>query len=279
MGDVASSEPVLRPESLGGLRVYSAAEIEKPELCVVYSEPGVGKTPLVASGNRIAAFHPMLVIDCDDGPKSLRRRYPEVKVVSPRTLAELQGVWDDMLRGKAKKYRSIMLDGGSAIQYRGYEHLLGDSPMPGKPRRYQSMVKFDSPSWQNHGYQNSAVQMTVMVEIIKELQLRYEQHFFFTAWAKNVAKATKENPSPPDKWEPAFTPAVGDAIDGRFDSILYFYKERQNQSFVKKLRSAGDANVMCRDRDDRLPEVMVNPTMQLIAKAWGLDSSIVDLSE
>lgn len=250
------------------ISVDSADQLYITEHCIV-----THNTPFLASGNRVAAFHPVLVIDCDGGPKSLRRRYPEVKVVSPISVNQLQGIWDDMLRGKARQYRTIMVDGTSNVQYRSYEHLLGTEPTPGKDPKYHSMVKFKEPNWENHGYQNSATQMAIMCEIIKELQRKFEQHFFITAWRKNVA----ENAKAPDSWEPAFTPAAAAAIDGRFDSILYFYKERQNQKFVKKLRSAGDPYVMCRDRDDRLPDVLVDPTMQLLAKHWGLDHSLVEL--
>lgn len=270
------SEEVLTLDSLGGLKVHSAGDIVPPERALVYGGPSCGKTPFVATGHLVRAFHPMLFICCDDGAKSVKTVHPGIKVVSPLTLVQLEKVIDALLAGKHATFKSICLDGASTVQYRGYEHLFG------KNGRYGSFVDFDSPNWANHGYQASAQQMAIMVEKMKRLPC----HVFFTAWAKNVAKVTRENPNPPDSWEPSFTPSASDAIVGRFDSILYLGKMDQNGTQVKYVRAKsntkGGVHIMARDRGARLPEVIQSPnkaedpTMQLLAKHWGLDHSLVE---
>lgn len=259
------TEEILTPTSLGGLPVYKASDIVRPVRAMLYARPGAGKTPLVASADNVAAFSPLLVIDCDDGPKSLRSAFPSVHVVSPRTLEQLQRVCD-ALPTKAKCFKSICVDGVTTVQYRGYEHLHGNRGV------YNSFTNFESPGWQNHGYQASASQMAILADTFMALK---DHHIFFTAWAKNVATPTKANPDPPAQWEPAFTPAASSAILGRFDSILYLGRQEQNGNSVPYIRSRGNARIMARDRDDLLPETIVNPTMQLLAKHWGLDHSIV----
>lgn len=261
------AEEILTPETLGGLRVYRAADLEKPERALIYGQPAAGKTPIVASADLVKVFHPMLVIDCDDGPKSLRRRYPNIRVISPRTLKQLESIIDSLIQRKGAGFRSICLDGVSTVQYRGYEHLYG------RNGKYPSFTEFESPSWQNHGYEASAQQMAIMVEKLKSLE---DIHLFFTAWAKDAAKVTRQNPNPPSLWEPAFTGAVGRAINGRFDSILYLGSENQNGKVVKYIRSQESGQVMARDRDERLPAIIKEPSMQLLAKHWGLDSSLVE---
>lgn len=267
-----TKEEILTPTSLGGLKVYSAGDIQPPERALIYGGPSCGKTPFVATGHLVQAFHPMLFICCDDGAKSVKMVHPGIRVVSPLTLVQLESVIDALLMGKYKAYGSICLDGASTVQYRGYEHLFG------KNSKYESFTNFESPSWANHGYSASAQQMSIMVEKLKRLPV----HLFVTAWAKNVAKATRENPNPPDSWEPAFTPAVSDAINGRFDSILYLGMEKQNGTDVKYIRAKGTTRVMARDRGARLPSIVQSdvkggdPTMQMLAKHWGLDHSLVE---
>lgn len=258
---------ILTPDSLGGLKVYQAGDIEGPERMLLYSNPGLGKTPIVATADQVNEFHPLLVIDCDEGPKSLRRRYPKVRVISPRSLEQLQRVVDSLVARKGRPFRSICVDGSSTLQYRGYEHVLG------KNKQYRSFTQYDAPSWKNGAWQATAQQMTILVETLKSLT---EVHLFFTAWAKDVSKPTTQVPEPLPCWEPLFTPAAAAAINGRFDSILFLNREDQNGNTVKYIRSRGNNKVMARDRDDRLPETISEPSMQLLAKHWGLDHTLVE---
>lgn len=258
-----NGEEILTPETLGGLRVYQASEIESPEYVLLYSTPGTGKSPIIATGDQVVAFHPLLVIDCDDGAKSLRSRYPKVRAVRPRSLVQLQRILDALVAKKGRPFKAICVDGATTLQFRGYEHVLT------KEKKYRSFTEFESPSWKNGGWQSTAQQMTILVETLKSLP---DVHIFMTAWAKDVSGETETLPS----WEPLFTPAASSAICGRFDSILFLNKEDQNGKPIKYIRSGGSTRVMARDRDDRLPHVIYAPSMQLLAKHWGLDHSLVE---
>jgi hypothetical protein len=260
--ELGSSEEVLELGSLGGLKVYRAGDIELPERALIYGSPGAGKTPFIASAHRVAAFHPLLLIDCDQGPKSIRRSFPGVRVVSPTTLLGLERILDSLLGGKHRDYKSVCVDGMSTVQQMGYAWVLGENG------KYQSFTNFEGPSWKNHGYQISAMQMTIMMRKLKALPT----HVFVTAWDKDVS-----NPDDPlPKLEPSFTPAVSDAIDGAFDSVLYLGEQSENGTPVTYLRTRSSVNVFARDRDGRLPETIRNPTMQILAKHWGLDHSVVE---
>lgn len=254
-----TTEEVLKPEMLGGLRVYSAGDLQRPERALIYGTPSSGKTPLLGSAVGVEPFDPMLIIDCDDGPKSLRHRYPQAKLVSPRTLKQLQSVVDALRTGKWQNYKSIAVDGVSTVQFRGFEHLYGQDG------RYRSFTEFESPKFSNGGWQASANQMAIMVEAFKSIPV----HLFFTAWAKDVSKPTRANPDPVPMWEPAFSPAVSDRIAGAFDSILFMHSKEVKGENVRILQSKA-TRAMARDRDERLPASIENPTMEILAKHWGL---------
>src|SRR5690606_38791081 len=90
---------------------------------LIYSEPGEGKTPLVASVVEVPEMMPALLIDCDNGTLSARHydtlhtihlvKLAAQKNVTPWRALELIYAW---LRFGDHEYKTVILDGGTDLQ-------------------------------------------------------------------------------------------------------------------------------------------------------------------
>lgn len=263
-----AQEEILTPSSLGGLRLYQAADIELPERVMIYGEATVGKTPLVASANLVSAFSPILIINVDRGAKSLKNLHPGVTIVNVRTFQALYNVFKELHQRKGAGFKSVCVDGATTAQFKGFEHLLNEGKIN------TDFIDFKSPSGVQD-WTSSIQQMTILFNAFNELPI----HVFFTAWARNIAKPKKMMEVPPPVWVPDFTPGVLNIAAGAFDTILYMNLQTQTAGSSKKtvrvLQSKGTDSVMARDRGDRLPGSIVDPTMEVLAKHWGLDHTLV----
>lgn len=265
MGEVIKAtekEEVLTPDSLGGLKIYRAESITQFERALVYGPPSIGKTPLIASADNVDGMSPMLIINVDKGAKSLRSLYPHARVVDIRNFSQLQKVFDQLHKTKGAGFKSVCVDGVTTAQVRGIEHLYYSA----EGGRNTSFTDFKTAQMQNGGWSTSATQMGILFDAFTDLPM----HVFMTAWSRNVAKpkTNKMDEVVVPSWVPDFTPAALNKACGAFDSILYMYYHEAKGCRV--LQSKGTPRVMARDRGDRLPDTLEDPTMREIAKHWGL---------
>jgi hypothetical protein len=266
---------IITPDSLGGIRVRRAGEITSPERVIVFGKPGAGKTPFLAACNRVAAFAPALFINLDtkDSPKSARTLYPELQYVDIKDMDALEkvylGLWD--LTPKCAPYRTIIVDGVTTAQLKGIEGIL-----KGKSEGVDlSFINLRLPTMGNGGWNASKVQMAKFTDLFIKLADHGQAHLFFTAWESDDSK-------PPDKfgevvppyWVPSFTPSARDVVCGKLSSIIHLTRDEVTGRIKLECRNAKRS--MVRDRDERLDEVIYEPTMAKLAKQWGLDDSPVN---
>jgi len=263
-----------------GLNTVAASDIQTPERALWYGPPGVGKTPILGSGNLVAAFHPMLFIDVDGGSKSLKVVDPSIRVHQVRTFKKLYQAFERLHDAKGGGYNCIVVDGVPTAQAIGVEHLYYDN----KGGRNYNFVDFETATLTNGGFTASTQQMRILTEAFKQLPC----HIFFTAWARNIAPMPKRiGESVPPMWVPDFPDKTRNAITGGFESILYLSVYGNDN--VVKLQARSGTTVMARDRGNRLPPTMElwhpkwdtrklgaqPPAMQLVAKEWGLDATLI----
>jgi hypothetical protein len=263
------SEPreVLTPANLQGL-ITKAGDTEGPERVLLYSDPGAGKTPLLASANRVAAFSPLLLINLDgsDATKSIKTSFPEVDVINIKNFKTLYEVFSMIRNSNGAGFKSVCVDGGTSVQVRGIEHLYYKD----RGGRNNNFLDFESASMQNGGWDANKDQMRIFFDAFTGLPV----HLFVTAWRRNIARMPKKiGEYVPPYWVPDFTPKVLNAACGRFSSVLYLYKHETTGKRVLQSRTGN--TVMARDRGDRLPKILEDPTMEKMAKYWDLDCSPV----
>lgn len=268
---MGTTEEILSPGNLGGLKVVTAGDLDGPERVLLYSLPGEGKTPLLGSANRVAAFSPCLFINIDreDGPKSIKWLYPEINIIQITTVMDLYKVLEALWNRKGRPYKSFIVDGGTTAQLRGIEHLYRRE----NEKNHGSIRYFVDPTVpgrSNGGWDKSKSQMTALFDVFCD----FDQHVFVTAWARNTAPdPVKMNEPRGELWQPDFTPAVYNAACGRFSSLLFLKRGKTSGQRILKARNT-DTSVG-RDRGNRLPPTITNPIMADLAKAWNLDDSPV----
>lgn len=254
---------VVRPGSIGGLKKYKASEMDYWVNAMIYGEPNVGKTDLLGSANEVECFAPILVINIEDGAKTLKGRWPNVDVVTPSTFMDVQRIYDDLVKGKGCGYKSVGLDNCTIGQKRGIEYIYDQETIS------TDFTEFEAATWANGGWNRSSEQMRRMFDYFKRLPM----HKFFIAWSKDFARATKANKEPNPKIMPLFSNALANEVPGYFDSVLYMkWAQAERGAEVRVLQAKGTSSIMAKDRDGgkKLPDVMREPTMAKMAQAWGL---------
>jgi hypothetical protein len=263
---VRGTGELLRPGSLGGLKIVKAGDYHGPERALIYGANSVGKTPLLASANKVECFAPTLIINIDSGAKSLANLYPDTDVISPRNFEEFDKLFQslyELFDRKRCPYKSICVDGTTTAQLKGIDYLYR------KENANMSFAEFTTAELANGGWVKSTRQMEKMFGLFRDLPV----HLFMTAWAEDIAPAPEKiGQKVTPYYVPDFTKKLRSIACGSFDSILYMYLAVHPNTGVatRTLRTRAHKSAMARDRGDRLPETIDNPTMELLAKHWGL---------
>jgi phage nucleotide-binding protein len=232
---------LLTPSSLGGLQIGKVKELEPTCSVMIYGDYGAGKTVLCGSADDSPMMRKVLLVDIEGGTKSLRKRYPNVEVVSPRTWPEIQNVYDALLSG-AYDYRTVVLDSLSEIQYLNMMWIMEDKEKQGDDEKE---------GWEE--YRQSLKTMRRFVRAFRDLPI----NTIFTALAKtDQTKQGKRNTSP------SFSGQFKNEVGGLLDEVYYLYvKEIKEGNDVKQKRlllTTRTESTVAKSRSD-LPSVIQEP--------------------
>jgi phage nucleotide-binding protein len=237
----------LTEKTLGGLRVEPITDTVQYINMLVYGYPGAGKTVLSGSADGVPDMRPVLVIDVEGGTLSLRDRYPDVDVVRVQSWDDMQKVYDALYSGE-HDYKTIVLDSLTEIQkfsmYKIMEAVIREDP--GRDP--------DIPSVREWG--KSIEQIRKLVRAFRDLPM----HTVFTALAKEdkdpKTGVKSEMPSLPGKLAPE--------VAGFVDIVAFLYVKVVDSEFKRLLLTLGTDKHVAKDRTDKLPQIMEDPTMETI---------------
>lgn len=257
---------VLRAGSIGGLKTVKPAELVSKIKLLVYGEPGIGKTMLAGSAVEVEQLRPLLVINVEDGAKSLKGKYgssSDIDIVTPRTFGQHQKILDDLYSRKGAGYNTVIYDNATEGQKAGIEYIFEQDKVS------TDFTEFQEASWANQGWNRSAEQMRKMIKTFSMLPM----HKIFLAWRRDTSKDPKA-----ERWGPAFSNAVASQVPGMFDSVFYYYwamvtdPNTKKQAKSRVLLTQGSPGAIAKDRDDgnTLPVTIVNPTMEKLCRLWGM---------
>lgn len=244
---------VLTPTTLGGLPILGPEDMEWINF-LVYAEPKVGKTRLVASAVDVEDCAPVLLIDTEQGSMSAKP-YSGLQVVQIATYQDLLKVLKSLRElvaaelngGPQFPYGTVIIDTMSELQRLAMDHILKKGME--KAAELDRIKDPDVPEIADHG--RVLKQMHAVTRGFKNLPC----HFLATSHAQ----VDTSRPTHP-KAKPMFTGKFADEIAGQFDIVLYLYKKEVDGVQKRIILTEATDTTVAGDRTETLPTIMIEPT-------------------
>jgi hypothetical protein len=243
-----SDTEVLTPKNLGGLQVSPVVDAALPFINqLIYGPSGIGKTVLAGSASVVPEMRPVIYLDVEGGTLSLRERYPDVERVRIKSVQDLTKV-HHALATTDHGYKTVVLDSITETQQTG---------MHGPGGIMQAAIQKDSdrdPDLPGIGeYGKSTQMMRKIIRAFRDLPM----NTIFTSLDRVERVKGREF------IKPSLTAKLSDEIAGFLDLVVYLYKKEGDDGEVNRyLLSVATDTVTAKDRTDKLPPVLINPTME-----------------
>lgn len=239
----------LTERNLGGLRIESVSESSPWFNGIFYGFSGVGKTLLAGSAAAVEALSPVLFIDVEGGTLTLRDQYPQIDTVRVKTWQEMQDVYDELYENMP--YKTVVMDSLTETQkfsmYRIMLQLVTDEPDRDP----------DVPGMREWG--KNIEQTRKLVRAFRDLPC----NTIFTAL--NAEERDKKSGLTMNR--PSLSGKLKDEVAAFVDVVGYLYmKEVDDEQKHLMLFQQTDTTI-AKDRSNKLPVVMEEPSMQKIHEA------------
>lgn len=239
---VESIEPESSAEVIC-LSVDSPDNTYVTEHCIV-----THNTVLAGSASNVIDMSPVLLVDIEGGTMSLHDFYPEVDVVRVPKWRDLQRVYDELYRGD-HEFKTVIIDSLTEAQKFSMEQVLLDT-------EGEKGHDPDVPRMRDWG--KNIEQMRRLVRAYRDLPM----NVVFTALAHS-----ERNKRGKTIYKPQMNGKVKSEIPAFLDIVLYMYIKEKDGAHNRYVVSQATEEIIAKDRSNRLPMVVENPTME---KLYGL---------
>jgi len=241
---------ILTQDNLGGLRVRSVVEEAEYFNLMIYGESSVGKTTLAGSAVEVPEMRPVIFLDIEGGTLSLRDKYPEVEKVRIDGWNDLVDVYID-LKDNPTRYKTVVLDSVSELEEFGMEEIMNRAIKKAEDEGDERDP--DLPQIGEHG--KSSNRMRKVIRRFRDLPM----NTVFTALERvDVDKKNRRT------IKPRLSPKLSSQVSGFLDVVLYMYKKETEDEIRRVVLSEATDEVIAKDRTNRLPQTIADPTMSAI---------------
>lgn len=236
------------PSNIAGLPVYRVSDTEPRINMLVYGLSGVGKTRLAGSADAVPDLRRTLLIDIEGGTLTLRDIYPDVEAVRVKSWAEMQLVYNALYDGK-HDFTTLIVDSLTEVQ-----KLSMDGIMRKLVEEYEERSA-DVPGLRE--WNINLEQTRKFVRAFRDLPM----NTIFTA----LEKSDKNPRTGALKRKPSLSGKLGDEVAGFLDIVAYLYAKEIDGENKRILLCGQTEDVVAKDRSNKLPMTMEDPTM---GKIW-----------
>lgn len=233
-------------KTLGGLRVDYVRNQAPLINALIYGESGVGKTTLLGSLSEVEELGPVVIINIEGGTLSIKEKYPDVEVVRPTTIAQMQKIYDDLYRDP-KRYKTVCIDSLSELRVMFMTEVMKDVVAENSDRDP------DVPGIRE--YSKNTEQVRKLVRGFRDLPC----NTIFTALSATVLD---KNNIP--RTVPALTNKLTGEVPGLVDCVFYMYTKMVAREEKRLLLTSKTEREVAKDRSTKLPKVVEEPTFRQI---------------
>jgi AAA domain-containing protein len=244
----AGEATVLRPGTLGGLKIERVIDREPHFNLMVYGKSGVGKTYLAGSAENVSEMRRVLYIDVEGGIMTLRKDFPNVATVRVKTWQDLQKIYDHLYAG-GHGFKTVILDSLTEIQKFNMNEIMRQL-VEKKPERDP-----DVPDLREWG--KNLEQIRRFVRAFRDLPM----NVIFTA-----LEIEKQDKMMRTIRTPSLSGRMAGEVAAFLDIVLHYRADEKTNDagvteVIRVLQSRATASTTAKDRSGLLPPVMVDPTM------------------
>lgn len=244
---------LLTPSKFAGLKVFKAGQRESNLNILIYGDSGVGKTRLAGSADDVPSMRSVLVVDFEGGTETLKHSYPNCDTVRVESWKEVQNVYDELYASN-HKYRTVILDSLSEVQKFNMYNVMQ------KVAEQNENRDVDVPSMREWGI--NLEQMRKFVRAFRDLPM----NTIFTA----LMTSDKDQKTGLTVKEPLLSGKLKKEVAAFLDIVVFMYmREMEIDNETKQTRlllSQATDTCTAKDRTNKLPQVMIEPTMAEIMK-------------
>jgi len=242
-------EPQAKPRDIAGFPIVSVGTMEKYVNILIYGEPGVGKTVLAGSAAAVDAMAPVLLLDIEGGTMSLADTYANVDVIRVLHWRDLQKIYDKLLSGD-HEYKTIILDSLTEAQ----KLSMGD--IMKRVAKEDPDLDPDIPTMRAWG--KNIEQMRKFTRALRDLPVNVIYTALVDSEKDNRGKTVAR---------PSFQGKLKGEVPGFMDIVAYYYIRQVGDNLKRILLTQQTDTTIAKDRSNKLPKLMEDPTMQEIYSA------------
>lgn len=252
-------DETLTPATIGGLVPVKASDYvhERKLNILVYGDPGVGKTVLAASADAIPGFRKVLHIDIEGGSMSFEHRFPKVEIIhldeypQEEQWVKLHDIYLDLRNNHGNGYGTVIIDNLSEAQKIAMIKVMEDARLRAND---PDAIEPEVPRQRDWGV--NLERMRVMIRAFRDLPM----HTIITAHEKE----TSNQRTGAIKKYPSLSGKLANEAAGFFDIVMRMYVINDDGVDTRVLATGASEDYVAKDRSDRLPRFIPDPTMATI---------------